>query len=137
MATVGFGSVDTQFNPANGYIYLKSDTQHDDRACVSNLLGVVARSACRRLNRFRPQELNNLVWAFTRFGHRGDSAQELFRGIGQELVRRIQYFDPQDIGTCLWSFATMEYFNQEVYMVAASRLNRRRSGLFKPQEMCK
>jgi len=135
MATVGFGTVDSQAaNPHNGYIYIKSDSYEEDRDLVSRTLDAVARSAGSRLNRFRPQELNNLAWGFARLGHRGEAAQELVHGIGQELLKRKQYFKPQDIGTCLWSFAQMEYFDTEVFTVAASRLNRRYGRSFKPQE---
>ena len=134
-ATVGFGSVDTQSHPSNGYIFLKSDRHEDDKAQVAHILNIVSKSATQRFNRFRPQELNNLAWAYARLGHRGESSDEVFRSIGNEVLRRSHQFDSQDIGTCLWAMANMEFFDDNVYMAAASRLNRRRASYFKPQEM--
>jgi len=134
-ATVGFGSIDTQSHPSNGYIFLKSDRHEDDKAQVAHVLDIVSASASQRMNRFRTQELNNLAWAYARLGHRGKASEEVFRGIGNEILRRSHQFDPQDIGTCLWAMANMEFFDDEVYMTAASRLNRRSAKLYKPQEM--
>lgn len=89
----------------------------------------------QRLPRFRPQELNNLSWGICRLGCRGKKIDDLFKGIGQELLKRHYYFKPQDIGTTLWSFATMEYFDEDVYKAAASELTLRKSHSFKPQEL--
>lgn len=41
----------------------------------------------------------------------------------------------QDIGTTLWSFATVEYFDEAVFKVAASELTLSKSPSFKPQEL--
>ena len=134
-ATCGFGSVETQSHPSNGYIFLKSDRHEEDKAQVAHILDIVSKSASQRMNRFRTQELNNLAWSYARLGHRGEASNEIYRGIGNEILRRSHQFDPQDIGTCLWAMASMEFFDDEVYMVAASRLNRRSAKLYKPQEM--
>ena len=134
-STVGFGSVDTQSHPSNGYIFLKSDRHEEDKAQVAHTLDIVSASASQRMNRFRTQELNNLGWSYARLGHRGEASDEIYRGIGNEILRRSHQFDPQDIGTCLWAMASMAFFDDEVYMVAASRLNRRSAKLYKPQEM--
>lgn len=136
-ATVGFGisSNLVQLNTNNEYIYLQSDTEEEDRALVSRVLDIVADDAMNRLPRFRPQELNNLAWGICRLGCHGEKMNELFEGIGQELLKRHSYFKPQDIGTTLWSFATFEYFNEDVYKAAASELTLRKSRSFKPQEL--
>ena len=134
-ATVGFGSVETQSHPSNGYIFLKSDRHEEDKAQVAHTLDIISTSASQRMNRFRTQELNNVAWSYARLGHRGEASNEIYRGIGNELLRRSHQFDPQDIGTTLWAMASMEFFDDEVYMVAASRLNRRSAKLYKPQEM--
>lgn len=136
-ATVGFGAASTsiQFNTNNDYIYLNSDLDKEDRELVSKALDVVADSAMKRLPRFRPQELNNLSWGICRLGQYGKKTDDLFAGIGQELLKRHQYFKPQDIGTTLWSFATYEYFDEDVYRAAASELTLRKSHSFKPQEL--
>jgi hypothetical protein len=136
-ATVGFGaaSASIQSNTNNDYIHLQSDRELEDRELVTKVLDVVADSALQRLPRFRPQELNNLAWGICRLGCRGKKMDELFAGIGQELLKRHYYFKPQDIGTILWSFATFEYFDEEVYKAAASELTLRKSYSFKPQEL--
>ena len=134
MATVGFGSLDSSSNPYNGYIFLKSDMDRADKEMVATIVDVVARNAVGRLHKFRPQELNNLVWGLARLGHWDDVTMALFHGVGREILRRGRFFSPQDLTTCLWSFATMEYFDEEVYMAAASKLNRRHASSFRPQE---
>ena len=96
-ATIGFGAAQTsiQFNTNNEYICLPSDQAEEDRLLVTNTLDIVAKSAMERLPRFRPQELNNLAWGFCRLGHHNALMDELFDGIGKELMRRHHYFKPQ------------------------------------------
>eukprot|EP00557_Chaetoceros_sp_GSL56_P007928 CAMPEP_0176489526 /NCGR_PEP_ID=MMETSP0200_2-20121128/7338_1 /TAXON_ID=947934 /ORGANISM="Chaetoceros sp., Strain GSL56" /LENGTH=1134 /DNA_ID=CAMNT_0017886679 /DNA_START=321 /DNA_END=3722 /DNA_ORIENTATION=+ len=136
-ATVGFGisSSAVQLNTNNEYIYLESDSEEADRVLVSRVLNIVADSSMNRLHRFRPQELNNLAWGICRLGCNGGKMDQLFEGVGQELMKRHSYFKPQDIGTTLWSFATFEYFDEDVYRSAASELTLRKSRSFKPQEL--
>ena len=96
-ATLGFGAttVTNQFNTNNDYISLLSDQPEQDRKLVSEALLVVAKNARTRLNRFRPQELNNMVWGFCRLGHYSDEMMTLYEGVGQELIKRHRYFAPQ------------------------------------------
>lgn len=136
-ATVGFGAAtsSTQSNTNNEYIYLKTDDEEGDRNLVKRTLSAVINSALKRLPRFRPQELNNLTWGICRLGHYEEKMDDLFEGVGQELLKRHYYFKPQDIGTTLWSFATFGYFDDEVFKAAASELSLKRSHSFKPQEL--
>lgn len=96
-ATLGFGATTTtgQFNTNNEYISLPSDQPEFDRQLVSETLLVVAKNAKNRLNRFRPQELNNLVWGYCRLGQYSDEMTSLFKGVGQELLKRHRQFAPQ------------------------------------------
>lgn len=114
-ATVGFGAASTSnnFNTNNEYITLQSENQEQDRKLVARMLDVVAKSALERLHRFRPQELNNLAWGFCRLGHYGDALDELFKGIGQEIVKRHYYFKPQVRIACCGSF-TLTLFDSSL-----------------------
>ena len=67
----------------------------EDSELVRETLEVVARSSLKRLNRFRPQELNNLAWGFCKLGHYGGSMMELFEGVGSEVLRRHRHFSCQ------------------------------------------
>jgi hypothetical protein len=137
-ATVGFGAStpsDKYVNTNNDNICLPSDQPDLDRKLVERASEVVAKSAVKRLYRFRPQELNNLAWGLCRLGFSDGSFRQLFEGIGQEIIKRHHQFAPQDIGTTLWSFATVEYFDEKVYKTAASELSLRDCQSFKPQEL--
>ncbi len=96
-ATLGFGATTTtgQFNTNNEYISLPSEQPVFDRQLVSETLLVVARSSKMRLHRFRPQELNNLVWGYCRLGQYTDEMRMLFAGVGQEILKRRRQFSPQ------------------------------------------
>lgn len=96
-ATLGFGATTTsgQFNTNNEYISLPSDQPELDRKLVSETLLAVAKNSSTRLNRFRPQELNNLAWGFCRLGQYSDEMMTLYEGIGKEILRRHRSFAPQ------------------------------------------
>ena len=76
-------------------------------------------------------ELNNLVWAFARLGHKSERSEILFSGVAEQLVKRTWHFKPQDIGTTLWSFATAEFYDQDAFRAGAARLNFRQIRSFK------
>ena len=76
-------------------------------------------------------ELNNLVWAFARLGHKSERSETLFSGVAEQLVKRTWHFKPQDIGTTLWSFATAEFYDQDAFRAGAARLNFRQIRSFK------
>jgi len=96
-ATLGFGATTStgQFNTNNEYISLPSSQPELDRKLVSEALLVVAKNAKSRLNRFRPQELNNMVWGYCRLGHYTDEMMKLYEGVGQEILQRHRQFAPQ------------------------------------------
>jgi len=132
-ATAGFGTK-TRSNGHNELI-LGFNQPDSDRELIARTLDVVFRSALPRLDKFRPQELNNLTWGIHRLGHYNSNYRELLNGIAQEVIKRKHQFTPQDIGTTLWSLASMEYFEEDVYRAASSRLSLRHCRSFKPQEL--
>ena len=82
-------------------------------------------------NQSYAKELNNLVWAFARLGHKSERSEKLFSGVAEQLVKRTWHFKPQDIGTTLWSFATAEFYDQDAFRAGAARLNFRQIRSFK------
>jgi len=132
-ATVGFGA--TIQNTGNNDLILGFNQPEDDRELIARTLDAVVKSSIPRLHKFRPQELNNLSWGICRLGHYNSDYRELLEGIAREIMKRKHQFAPQDIGTTLWSFASMEYFEEDVYRSACSRLSLRHCRSFKPQEL--
>ena len=74
---------------------MKSDMIREDAKLVEDTLEIVANDSLNRLNRFAPQELNNLVWAFCKLGHYDGSVMKLCEGAGGELLRRRRRFSSQ------------------------------------------
>jgi len=135
-ATVGFGTHSCKVqNSGNNELILGFNQPDEDRELIARTLDVVVKSSLPRLHKFRPQELNNLSWGICRLGHYNSDYRELLKGIAQEIIKRKHQFAPQDIGTTLWSFASMEYFEEDVYRAASSRLSLRQCRSFKPQEL--
>lgn len=147
-------------NNHNEYTHVASSDPSGDKELVYETLEVIAESALQRLDRFKAQgkrlclvpscsellvstyisnkpilcqciELNNLVWAFARLGHKSERSEKLFSGVAEQLVKRTWHFKPQDIGTTLWSFATAEFYNQDAFRAGAARLNFRQIRSFK------
>ena len=135
-STVGFGYDEScGTNSHNDYVHVATDDPAGDKAITFEALEVIAENALTRLDKFKAQELNNLVWGFARLGHKSERAEMLFIGVAKELSKRTWQFKPQDIGTTLWSLATAGCFDFGAFRAGASRLNLRQIRSFKPQEM--
>jgi hypothetical protein len=133
-ATLGFGiSEQDPKNILNDYIFLETDDLEGDKELVSKAMMAVAKSSRDKIGVFREQELNNLAWSYARLGQWEET--ELFEAIGREFSKPWRRFDGQDVGTTLWSFATMEYVNNEIMLMIASRLRLNLIHTFKPQEL--
>jgi hypothetical protein len=114
-----------------------------DAILMAETLASVAKSAEKRLDRFLPQELNNLSWSYARLmepmGARYSSKTDdelmqkyfdnltiakeettkLFRSLGQQIIERKERFAPQDVGTTVWAYATLGYYSsQEEYSLS-------------------
>lgn len=118
----------------DNYIYYTFVDERRDQNLIAQTMERVAQSTLPRLRSFRPQELNNLSWAYARLEHKSSAVEALFRGIGNEIIRRSSSFSSQDIAMTLWSFATTEYGTAEVYKVLASEMNADSADAFKSQE---
>ena len=84
MATIGFADPESPH------------TLPEDAELLEQVFQKTALDALPRLQRFSPQELNCLGWAFARLGaERNPEVDSLFAGIGEQVQRRIRFFSPQ------------------------------------------
>jgi hypothetical protein len=95
-ATAGFGYHES----ALGYFYtetvhLSKTMSEEDHLMLSQTLDVVAANVVQRLEKFRPQELNNMAWGIARLGHSSEIIATLFQGIAQQAIMRVRQFSSQ------------------------------------------
>jgi hypothetical protein len=118
LATLGFGAATstTSFNTNNDYISLPSKQPDVDKKLVSEALLAVTKNANTRLQRFKPQELNNLAWGLCRLGQYSDEMMQLYEGIGREIKRRHRYFAPQVCKFAMISFFPSISFSNSIFV---------------------
>lgn len=134
MATLGFGVLpefsDVRRDSKNSYTYVVSEDPEGDKVLMHKSLFILFREVKRNIRRFKSQELNNICWLMSRLG---ESDDELFEMIGQELVNPRRKVEATDLTITLWSMAT-EYVNDDLYKAIATRLSMMNPRLIKPNE---
>eukprot|EP00931_Biecheleriopsis_adriatica_P029012 TRINITY_DN17280_c0_g2_i1.p1 TRINITY_DN17280_c0_g2~~TRINITY_DN17280_c0_g2_i1.p1 ORF type:complete len:841 (-),score=121.18 TRINITY_DN17280_c0_g2_i1:48-2570(-) len=96
------------------------------------LMDVLRKLATPRLNEFKPYEVTNLLWAYSKMG---TASEDLLRALADRLWTRQQCeFKAQCLSMAVWSFATARWRETELFNSIAEELSWQASVL-RPQEI--
>lgn len=76
---------------------------------VHDLLGNVAELARRRVDRFSPNDMSNIIWGFASLSVRNEALMSV---IAAEVVNKIAQFDQRQLSNTAWAFAKCGLWNQ-------------------------
>ncbi|KAJ1455431.1 hypothetical protein M885DRAFT_441070, partial [Pelagophyceae sp. CCMP2097] len=100
------------------------------------LYDAIAAAAPGRIAGFNPQDMSNMLWAFSSCGHRGEFHQQLFEAVALEAQKQVQWFNHQDFSNMAWAFATAGFPAPALFEAIAETLpNRKVDSKLQPQSL--
>jgi hypothetical protein len=101
----------------------------------SDLFDHIAIQVNGRTKEFKPQEVSNMVWAFTTVKKRHDA---LFKAMGDQVVthEHLNGFEPQHFSNIVWAYATAGVNHPQLFEKVANHIVRHdHLRDFKPQHL--
>lgn len=90
------------------------------RLCQQSLLYVLSEVAGQRLDRFKPYEVTNMLWAYAKLAI---PCPNIFRKTSERLAKRLPgEFKAQCLSLAAWSFATARWRDPQLFQSLAGEL---------------